>query len=299
MTWGILFLLFVVFAMGVVGAVIGYLIRVLGADGHVRTTAQAPARGSGAWVLWIVVFGALAAFASTAMRTTRHVSPPPPRDPMGRMSARSLHDHAALNGVVGGAASGQRALVEAHRPALGTVTFRPGGDPHPPLPGSPVPAVQVRGVRSEAPYASRERALNDALVEARRQLADRLAALDPPIVEVPSVEVVRRDYLRPESVTEVYPTQAIKDEWAAAKLDPNRVWVEIDVEVSDDQLRDLRAKERVVFAGWGLGVGFAGVLALYGFLRLDALTKGYLTPGLGVGAGLLLLAALALLSLIA
>ena len=109
---------------------------------------------------------------------------------------------------------------------------------------------------------------------------------------------IRDRYVRPDSIAEVHPTADIKTEWAAADLDPDRVWVELDVEVSPDQMRQLRADQRRMYAGLWFGLAFVAAVAGYGFLRLDALTKGYLTTALGIAAGGLVAAAVAALAML-
>jgi hypothetical protein len=75
--------------------------------------------------------------------------------------------------------------------------------------------------------------------------------------------------------------------FAELRLDEKVYYVEYDIEVRADQVRDLRSRDRVadalrVFAG----VAFASLLGFL-FLRLDERTKGYLTRWLAVVAVLL------------
>ncbi|MGL6096361.1 MAG: hypothetical protein ACRC7O_11270, partial [Fimbriiglobus sp.] len=194
------------------GAVVAGLLRLLGGDGHVRYAGQ-PSSGTGTRVFWVLVGVGGAALAVSLFAPARvHVSAPPPPDPMSRMSARTLQTHAASNGVVGAAAAGQRAIAVANSDRPVPVAARGEARPYPP-PGGPLPAVHLSRVRSEAPAASRDRAVADALGVAREKLAVALAGLDPQIFDVPSAEEIRRKYLRAESVTEIPPTQPDRDAW--------------------------------------------------------------------------------------
>ena len=58
--------------------------------------------------------------------------------------------------------------------------------------------------------------------------------------------------------------------------------MEMDVEISSEQLRSLRSESRLLNSRYGQ-LAFVLVAALFGFFRLDALTKGYLTWVLGIG----------------
>jgi hypothetical protein len=76
----------------------------------------------------------------------------------------------------------------------------------------------------------------------------------------------------------------------------DRVYVEYIVELTTDQIRELRARDRLESALRFFGVIAAAALAGFGFLRLDQWSKGYLTSwlafialGLVGGAGIALL----------
>ena len=64
----------------------------------------------------------------------------------------------------------------------------------------------------------------------------------------------------------------------------NRVYVEYDVEVTADQVRELRSQERSRSALRVIGVLAAVALAGFLFLRADEWTKGYLTSWLAIAA---------------
>lgn len=264
-----------------------------------------PTRRSGGIVSFLFWLGAVPVGAGllflAAPRSAVHVSAPPPPKRLDSLTANQLQDHAAKNGIVGGATSGQKALaaVSTTRPEFAqAVPVRAPGDTTPVVATRPVAferGTAVRGkaviripeVRSEAPHSSEDRAIADAVEVGRLKLAEYLRTLDPPVADAPEAWVIRDQYVRPGSVEKILPTQAIKDEWKAAKLNPERVWVKLDIEVSEDQLRQLRAKGRLVDAGTAGGILLALTAVLFGFLRLDAWTKGYLTTGLGIGAAVL------------
>jgi hypothetical protein len=266
---------------------------------------------AGKRVFWILVVGLIvAAVISTSTGTNRRrshsVSAPPAPTSMKGLSPRSLQSHAAENAILGGATAGQREYAaqrqaeDVHPQATVpvNVVVEPAVAAVPATPevsGKPKSAIKFR-VRSEAPHASKEKALADALIVARLKLAEQLVAQDPPIRALPTVEQVKAEYIRPESVTEVQPKAEDKAEWKARGLEENRVWVDVDVEVSDDQVRQLRSVGRLEKTGLLTGGAFVLVLGLFAFLRLDGWTKGYLTTVIGVGVAAAVVAAMALLA---
>ncbi len=251
-------------------------------------------------MFWLAVVPVLVGFVwLSTPRVARVLAPPPPRR-LDSLSPSQLQDHTAKNGIVGGATAGKKALASLpnHTPPeipdfsrtepvstpVGgppTVVTRPIALDRPGLPGTGRTVIRVTGIRSDAPHSSEDRAIADAVEVARLKLIEEFAKLDPPILEVPESWVIRDQYIRPGSVEKILPPQQIKDEWKAAHLNPERVWVKLDIEVSEDQIRHLRAEQRLLQTGTvgGAILILAGVL--YGFLRLDAFTKGYLTGGLG------------------
>ena len=65
--------------------------------------------------------------------------------------------------------------------------------------------------------------------------------------------------------------------WKSNSLETNRQWVTVDLEISEAQLRTLRAKQRLIDLGWILGAIAAVLSAGYVLLKLDGLAKNYLT----------------------
>lgn len=252
-----------------------------------------PSRGTGAFLFWFAVVPAIAGLLWLSTPRSATVSAPPKPRPIATMSPNQLHSDVAANGVVGGANVAAKLLAQATAaepvsttvgPAEGNVSAtRPVAFDRPAAARGRA-AIRITDLRSELPHSSEDRAIADAVEVARGKLAEHLRALDPPIDDVPPAWVVRAEYVRPGSVVKELPTQQLKDEWKAARLNPDRVWVKLDIEVSEDQIRQLRAKQRLVDAG-GLGIGILALCgAAFTFLRLDAATRGYLTFGLGAVA---------------
>ena len=271
-------------------------------------------------VLPILAVALLVGFAvalSGVKGRPKGAAPPPPPQNLARLSPAKLSEYATDSGVVGGAKAALKALEQQAKTKL----TEPPAPPEPPAPARPVPpdravpaalnllpdpatvkprtAVRLTGVRSEHPHTTKEAALADALLVAQARLRDQLLKLDPPLEAVPAVGLVRADYLRPGSDAVIQPTAAERAAWEAAGVDPNRVWVTCDVEMSDDQVRQLRSDRRLASAApvFLLPLVLSG--GLWGFLRLDALTRGHLTGWLVAGVGGLVIAAAAVAALVA
>jgi hypothetical protein len=156
-------------------------------------------------------------------------------------------------------------------------------------------------VRGPAPAATEDDAADAAVEAAAGVIADRLAGLDPPVYYRPTPNEVRAEFVRPtgRAVVPATPEQRESLEAVAPDLRGKPlVFVELEVEVSADQVRRLRAADRV-----GDGLRLVGVLtAVFGagylFLRLDERTKGYLTRWLAAGAVALALGAAAAMYLV-
>jgi hypothetical protein len=253
-----------------------------------------------------------------------------------RMSPKELTTFAAVSGVLAGAKAGKeevaRAKAEAdaeHLATHGKAKIVAAVPPAPPVPAAPTPpAVVVQhgqtvisvgpnrtteraaakvpaprrpavslGVTSDSPHKTKEEALRDALQVAQLELMKEFQKLDPPVHAKPSLAAIRSEYLRKDGVHEVHASDAQQTEWQTAGVEKDRMWVKLDIEVSEEQVQRLRAGERVNTAFQGGAVLFAVLLAAYGFFRLDAWTKGYLTSWLAIGAvALVAIAALAVLA---
>jgi hypothetical protein len=239
--------------------------------------------------VFILIAVGLAAVTLYPLTTGQRVVAPPRPEPMGRMSPRHLQEHLTANIVAAAATAGREELRA--QPGYSEPISTTLDDPT-----HPRDALVLTKIRSESPHSTRERALNDALLVAQKQLVEQLRTGDSAVSVIPPIWVIRDQYVRPESVVEIHPTQAIQEDWAAANLDPGRVWVEFDLVVSPEQMRMLRAGQRRLYTGMWFGLVFVALVAGYGFLRLDAMTKGYLTTVLGIAAGGLVLAAVVALA---
>jgi hypothetical protein len=159
----------------------------------------------------------------------------------------------------------------------------------PPRPGSP--AIIKEHVVSSIPYASEAEAEDDALTNARDVVERRLGELDPPVRYRPSLNEIKNEFARKDSRNIQRPAQAELDEYIKNGMKPELVAklvsAEYDVEVTADQIRELRTKDRVTttlraFSGL-IFIALAGFL----FLRADDWTKGYLTRWLACTAVIL------------
>lgn len=260
-----------------------------------------------------ILLAAVAAAVALAGCEARYAPTPVtvrPIDPK-KASARELRDHAALSGVIAGADAGHRMIVAVTPP----VPPVPPVHPLPPVPpAGPADARKVvvtkvevsRGpsarppaikftVRSEKPCKTEPEALANALETARIELMKKLQQLDPPVVVYPTRTQMRNEFLKKHQ--KVDPPDDVKAELEKSGVGGNRVYVEADIEVSQDQVQRLRAGERVNAAFKVAALLFALALAAHGFLRLDAWSKGYLTVWLAAGA--VVLVAVAVLAVVA
>ena len=205
---------------------------------------------------------------------------PPPPEQLGSMSAKRVTEHVADNAVVGAALAAERAAAARD----GAPDPRRVPVSHTPATRADSQSIRLTAVRSRDAHLTVDAAKADAMEQARDQVATRLARLDPPITRVPSVETVRDSYVKPGEVRTVQPDEGLKAEWVKAKLEPGRVWVEVDAEVTPKQLQQLRGEERTVGVAKVVGAIVLVFVGVAGFFRLDTLTKGHLTPALGLGA---------------
>ncbi len=255
---------------------------------------------TGKRVFQIFVVGAVAT-AFIAMfndsDSRRGVTPPPEPERLDRMSHRRLTNHVADNGVIGGALAAEKRLaVIAGDDDAPDVHVRPNTTVNVSVPNRPMtvrasvnktphptPAIRLTGLKSRTPQATPELAKEEVYQEAQKQLMDKLLHLDEPIRYAPSLSKIRDSYAQPDTMKVIQPTEEDKKLWVEANLDPDRVWVEMDVEISSEQLRSLRSEDRLLSNSLYIEMVFVLVAALFGFFRLDALTKGYLTWVLGIG----------------
>lgn len=152
----------------------------------------------------------------------------------------------------------------------------------PPRPTSPV--VISDRVSSALAYTLAAEADEDALLQAQERVAQRLRELRPPVNVRPPLDAVRSEYVRRDTRTVRYPGPQESELLKQNGYSAERVYVEYDVQVTADQVRVLRTRDRIDDALRAIGVLTAAALAAFLFLRLDEWTKGYLTSRLAVAA---------------
>jgi len=161
----------------------------------------------------------------------------------------------------------------APKASVSRPTFRSGA----------IAVVKFRAI-SALPYPNEGDADEDTLTVAAEQIERKLAQLDPPVAYHPTTTEVRNEFVRRDTRTVRPPDANERAELEQYKIDPNRVYVEYDVEVSADQVRDLRTRDRVIDATRLLSILTAVAIVGFLFLRLDEWTGGYLTRWLAIGA---------------
>jgi hypothetical protein len=140
-------------------------------------------------------------------------------------------------------------------------------------------------VACKIPSPTEAEAEEDTLNLARDVVERKLAELDPPLRHVPSLGEVRTEFLRKDSRVVRPPDAAQKEELATNGIRTDGlVYVEYDVEVTAEQVRELRAQARVSAGLRVVGMVLAVALAGFLFLRADEWTKGYLTRWLALAA---------------
>ena len=140
---------------------------------------------------------------------------------------------------------------------------------------------------TEIPYPTEVEADARAIEEAQKLIEKRLKELDPPVEYLPPISVVRNVYIRKESRLVRLPSESEKNAIALAGYAEGRRYVEYTVEITGEQVRELRTRNRVTDGLRALGAIAAVSLAGFFFLRLDEWSKGYLTSWLALAAAAL------------
>ncbi len=176
------------------------------------------------------------------------------------------------------------------------VTTPPTPEPTP-LPRFQPKVVIREKVTTDVPFSTESKAEEEALRLAQQRIKERLESLDPPVHHTPSLTVVKNEYIRRDSRNVRRPGPKELERWADEGYTGDQVYVEYEVEITADQVRELRTQDRLgstlrLFSGI-VAIALGGLL----FLRLDDWSKGYLTSWLaflaaalvgGVAAALLL-----------
>ena len=129
---------------------------------------------------------------------------------------------------------------------------------------------------ADARYPNTEEGRAACLRLTRGLLRAHLAEQDPPITIVPSEEWIEKNL-----ITSSVPT--------------SDGLIQLKLELTPEQMRQLRSEQRMYDSGRLFGVILAGIGVVFLFLRLDHWTRGYLTVPLSValvallGGGILLL----------
>ena len=228
----------------------------------------------------VLVVGIIAAAVIREARGPRRPSLPPEPRRLDTMNASRLARHLAETGPTGAAEAADKwlaAQAPATPPAPGAVmaTTRTGAAPARPA-GL---FVKARG----GPHLRADQAEAEALEVAAKMLMQQFVELNPPLTAEVTAADVRAKYLKPDTIAVVKPTPKHMADWEEAKLETDRVWVTLDAEVTPSQVRELRSHGRVWLAVRGVGMVLACLAAAAAFFRLDALTRGYLSWGLGLG----------------
>ena len=202
----------------------------------------------------------------------------PPKKNLASLKPKDLQQQTAEYGIEGGAVVGTK-IVASDAPV--DITGE-AAEPEAKVTPTGFVVLKVRSSRPHVLPADRGEAIREAEAIARRVLAEKGYV-------TPHEWKVSYD---PTKIRDIPPTDSVRKEWEAKGLGTDRGWVEIDeVTLPYDTVRAERAKDRTAQAGFWFGTAFLGLLAAYGFLRLDMWTKGYLTLVLGIVVGAIVVAA--------
>jgi hypothetical protein len=133
-------------------------------------------------------------------------------------------------------------------------------------------------VKVGEPKPSRDGAKEDAIRKAKDALIQKLCQLDPPVTTAPSLARVQNEYC-PANLVKVDVADDPKwDELKRLNGQSELYVAEVTVELTDDQVRQLRQEERVQNGLIGVGGLAVGALAVCGLLRAGT-AAGRLTRG--------------------
>jgi len=235
----------------------------------------------------LLIAAFLASFAVVAVGCQK---PPQPGGASGakpEQARRAAQNYALL--LVNGAAEAQAKAIpslaankgKSASPASPTAatTTRPQ------LPLRPNFSVAIRErVSGTLPAATEAEADEDSVAVACDTIERKLAELDPPVIYRPTVSEVKNEFIRRDGRNVRTPDPVEQKRFTPHGVGPNLVYVEYEVEVSADQVRELRTHNRVAESLVVVAGLTALALAGFLFLRLDEWSKGYLTRWLAIGA---------------
>lgn len=158
------------------------------------------------------------------------------------------------------------------------------------LPRPGPPAVIRERVVNRAPRRTVEEAEEDALTVAAERLTERFAEMDPPLQYHPKREEIRQEYMRRDS-REVIPfrQRLSRGEPRAQQLQPilpiiagpdgpeHLFDVEFDIEVTSEQIRYLRSRQRLEATVPVLLLVMLIFFSISVWFRLDDWSHGYLS----------------------
>jgi hypothetical protein len=191
----------------------------------------------------------------------------------GRVSVDRKTWHVTVGSGKGTAKDAPDSKVAAEPPRKPRLPARPGS-----------PVVLSETVASTLPYPTEEEAEDDALEQACAAVERKLGELDPPIRHKPSVGEAKVEFVRADSRALRHPDANEKAAFQHAGVTAELVYVEYDVEVTADQVRELRSRQRLMPALRAFGGLLAVALAAFLFLRVDQWTGGALRVWLALAA---------------
>jgi hypothetical protein len=157
-------------------------------------------------------------------------------------------------------------------------------------------------VWNQLPSATESEAESDVLGVAQETIERRLAELDPPVYYRPTANEVKNEFLRRDTRYSSTLSKVTGDEARVRRAEEMRTlftgafegnstekvanlyYTEYTVEVTADQVRELRTRDRLADSLRMLGLVTAAAVAGLMFLRLDQWTRGHLTRLLAIAA---------------
>jgi hypothetical protein len=149
-----------------------------------------------------------------------------------------------------------------------------------------VTGIQLVHIKGE-PMPTAEKAKEDAIKKAKGLVIQKLGELDPPVLISPSLARVQNEYCPAKLINVCVADEPKWEELKRLNGGKDLYVAEVSVEVTDDQIRQLRQEERVQTGLIGVGGLAVGALVTCGLLRAGS-AAGRLTRA-NVPTGRLLL----------